>query len=46
MDIACGDFHSLALDDEGRVYSWGGGGNSKNKGQLGHGNNKDISQPE
>jgi alpha-tubulin suppressor-like RCC1 family protein len=46
VDIACGDFHSLALDDQGRVYSWGGGGSSKNKGQLGHGNMKDISQPE
>ena len=45
IDIACGDFHSVALDNEGRVYSWGGGGSSKNKGQLGHGNMKDISQP-
>lgn len=36
----------MALDSEGKVYSWGGGGSSKNKGQLGHGNMKDISQPE
>ena len=30
--IDCGDFHSLALDSEGRLYTWGGGGVSYNKG--------------
>jgi len=25
-DIACGNNHSLAIDDKGRVYSWGFGG--------------------
>jgi alpha-tubulin suppressor-like RCC1 family protein len=30
--IDCGDFHSLALDSEGRLYTWGGGGASYNKG--------------
>lgn len=44
-DIDCGDFHSLALDDEGRLYSWGGGGQSYNKGQCGHGNDHDVSEP-
>jgi alpha-tubulin suppressor-like RCC1 family protein len=44
-DIAWGDFHSLALDDEGRLYSWGGGGASYNKGQCGHGDEKDAEHP-
>lgn len=30
--IDCGDFHSLALDYEGRLFTWGGGGPSYNKG--------------
>ena len=30
--IDCGDFHSLALDDQGQLYSWGGGGTDYNKG--------------
>ena len=29
--IACGDYHSLALDDSGRVFTWG----DNNSGQLG-----------
>lgn len=24
--IACGDFHSLALETNGQLWSWGGGG--------------------
>ncbi|ORZ23543.1 regulator of chromosome condensation 1/beta-lactamase-inhibitor protein II [Absidia repens] len=39
--IACGANHSLALDDEGYVYSWGFGG----LGRLGHGEQKDLSIP-
>ena len=46
QDVACGSAHSVALDTEGMVYSWGGGGTQKNKGQLGHGNLKDFPQPE
>ena len=34
LGIACGDFHTLALDDGGNVYTWGAGGH----GELGHGN--------
>ena len=26
IQIDCGDFHSLALADDGVLYSWGGGG--------------------
>ena len=44
-DIACGDFHSVALDQEGRIYTWGGGGLSYNKGQCGHGNEEDVESP-
>lgn len=46
VEISCGDFHSLALSDKGEVFSWGGGGTSKNKGQLGHSNLKDLENPE
>ena len=28
------------------MYSWGGGGQNKNKGQLGHSNKKDLPHPE
>jgi hypothetical protein len=24
--VDCGDFHSVALDQNGRVFTWGGGG--------------------
>ena len=43
--IDCGDFHSVALDQHGVVYTWGGGGASYNKGQCGHGNNEDNEVP-
>mmetsp|Transcript_29366 Transcript_29366/g.47412 ORF Transcript_29366/g.47412 Transcript_29366/m.47412 type:complete len:792 (-) Transcript_29366:878-3253(-) len=32
--VECGDFHTMALLDNGEVYSWGNG----DQGQLGHGN--------
>lgn len=44
--VACGDFHSVALTVTGKVYSWGGGGSFFNKGQCGHGRNKDSESPE
>lgn len=43
--IDCGDFHSVALDSEGKFYTWGGGGAAYNKGQCGHGNNDDNENP-
>jgi alpha-tubulin suppressor-like RCC1 family protein len=46
VDVACGDFHTVGLDSEGKVFSWGGGGVNKNKGQLGHSNKKDYPHPE
>jgi len=45
VSIDCGDFHSLALDEQGRLFTWGGGGASYNKGQCGHGNHEDIEAP-
>lgn len=35
-DIDCGEHHSLALDSNGDVYSWGTPTQQYNKGQLGH----------
>ena len=46
VQVDCGDFHSVALDSEGRAFSWGGGGASYNKGQCGHGHLKDTERPE
>jgi len=46
VQIDCGDFHSVALDDQGVVYSWGGGGAAYNKGQCGLGHNEDVESPQ
>lgn len=43
--IDCGDFHSVALDAHGVLYTWGGGGASYNKGQCGHGNFDETQMP-
>ena len=43
--VGCGDFHSVALTRDGKVYTWGGGGNFFNRGQCGHGHVKDILEP-
>lgn len=40
--ISAGDYHTLALGGDGRVYAWGGNAS----GQLGDGTNKDRSKPE
>ena len=39
--VACGQQHSLAVDDGGTCWSWGNG----SFGQLGHGRRKDERQP-
>lgn len=39
--IACGEYFALALNDKGKVFSWGIG----NNGQLGHGNKSDVKVP-
>ena len=35
----------MALDGQGKIYSWGGGGSKFNKGQCGHGDFQDIEYP-
>eukprot|EP00511_Aplanochytrium_stocchinoi_P005208 CAMPEP_0204830374 /NCGR_PEP_ID=MMETSP1346-20131115/8500_1 /ASSEMBLY_ACC=CAM_ASM_000771 /TAXON_ID=215587 /ORGANISM="Aplanochytrium stocchinoi, Strain GSBS06" /LENGTH=507 /DNA_ID=CAMNT_0051960567 /DNA_START=80 /DNA_END=1603 /DNA_ORIENTATION=- len=42
VDVACGAAHTIAMDDQGRLYSWGFGA----YGRLGLKNNKDQHQPE
>ena len=46
VDIDCGDFHSVALDQYGVLYSWGGGGQSYNRGQCGHGTYDEVELPQ
>eukprot|EP01084_Bolivina_argentea_P058846 107404_1 len=41
MDIYCGDEHTLALDCNGQIWSWGYGGN----GRLGHGDEDNRYKP-
>ena len=43
--ISCGDYHSCTLSEDGILYTWGGGGESYNKGQCGHGTTKDVQKP-
>ena len=46
VEIDCGDFHSVALDQYGVLYSWGGGGQSYNRGQCGHGTLDEVELPQ
>lgn len=41
VDVICGWDHCLALDEKGKVLSWGSGQNGK----LGHGNEENIAVP-
>ena len=41
VDIDAGDNFAAALDDKGRVFTWGYG----NDGALGHGNRSDLASP-
>lgn len=41
VTISCGSFHSLALDQDGRIFSWG----SNLMGQLGQGHRLDVNHP-
>ena len=46
VQSACGDFHTLALDKEGNVYSWGWGGSFlSGVGGLGHGDDSTQISP-
>lgn len=41
IKIGCGDFHSVALEDNGNLYSWGKG----DEGECGHGKMEDCETP-
>ena len=41
VQVAAGDYHSMALTASGRLWTWGQGRN----GQLGHGGNKNLTVP-
>lgn len=40
--IGCGDFHSVALEDNGNLYTWGKG----DEGECGHGKYEDSEVPQ
>lgn len=42
IDVACGNNHTVALSEEGTVFTWGFGG----YGRLGHNNQKDLMVPQ
>ena len=41
LGLSCGDFHCLALVDDGRVYTWGAGA----FGEIGHGDAAHACEP-
>jgi len=41
IQIACGGFHTAAITDQGKLFTWGGG----EHGQLGHGNKENCQRP-
>ena len=41
VDIACGYNHSMSVDEEGKLFSWGAGAD----GRLGHENSDDVYEP-
>ena len=43
--ISCGHYHSIAVSEDGQVFSWGWGGSFFNQGALGHGNKDSLSRP-
>ena len=44
--VSCGDFHTVALEANGQVWTWGGGKDEqKNKGQCGHGTTAEVDAP-
>jgi alpha-tubulin suppressor-like RCC1 family protein len=44
IQISCGDHHSAALNNNGELFTWGGGG-QYNRGQCGHGDLNEYEQP-
>ncbi len=45
--VACGDFHSAAVDRSGKLYTWGFGGSMFSVGYLGRGDIQgDVNEPQ
>ena len=40
VQVACGDYHTMALTDSGELFTWGKGSD----GRLGHGSNDVIDE--
>ena len=46
QQVSCGNFHTIALETNGQVWTWGGGKDEqKNKGQCGHGTAQEVVAP-
>ncbi|CCI39952.1 unnamed protein product [Albugo candida] len=46
VDISCGEYHTAAVDEEGKLFTWGWGGSTlKGSGALGHAGGEDESIP-
>lgn len=43
--VKCGEFHSIALTEDGDVYTWGFGGTMFSTGALGHGDTESKAVP-
>lgn len=43
--VSCGDWHTLALEESGQVWAWGGGMGTHNRGQCGAGNIAVLEKP-
>jgi alpha-tubulin suppressor-like RCC1 family protein len=45
VDVCCGKDHTVVLSDDGKVFTWGWGGNVLTSGSLGHGDQVSIATP-
>ncbi|TDH73138.1 uncharacterized protein CCR75_008441 [Bremia lactucae] len=46
VDVSCGDYFTAAVDEDGKMYSWGWGGSTmKGAGGLGHAGGRDEPTP-
>jgi len=45
IQVECGELFTVALDEQGKVYTWGSGGSFSGAGALGHGDSDDRQVP-
>jgi len=45
IQVECGEEFTCALDEHGKIYTWGSGGDWSSSGALGHGNSDDCPYP-